>query len=102
MTEHTADYDAAPCPHHKAEHVTSGGLRWPLTCDACRVIPPVKPCECGHPPADHDDAGACMHLCDCAWPIPPVVPAPWFCEAHRVTTTGDCPKCDAELIGAGE
>jgi hypothetical protein len=26
-----------------------------------------RQCGCGHPPADHDAAGACMHLCDCAW-----------------------------------
>ncbi len=24
--------------------------------------------------------------------------AQWFCEAHRVTTSRDCPKCDAEQI----
>jgi hypothetical protein len=22
----------------------------------------------------------------------------WFCEAHRLTTTTDCPKCDDEQI----
>lgn len=32
-----------------------------------RPTPPVA-CACGHPSDDHDDAGACMHLCDCAWP----------------------------------
>lgn len=26
------------------------------------------------------------------------VSAPWFCELHRLTTTTDCPKCDAEQI----
>ncbi len=25
-------------------------------------------------------------------------PTPWVCAAHNVTTTGDCPKCDDELI----
>ena len=24
--------------------------------------------------------------------------ATWFCEAHRVTTASDCPKCDDEQI----
>lgn len=27
-------------------------------------------CRCGHPWEDHDEAGACMHLCDCAWSDP--------------------------------
>lgn len=35
-----------------------------------RPIPPGA-CPCGHPADDHDDEGACMHLCDCAWPLPP-------------------------------
>ena len=33
------------------------------------------PCPCGHPADDHDD-GACMHLCDCAWPSARVAPRP--------------------------
>jgi hypothetical protein len=30
------------------------------------------------------------------------VPEPWFCEAHRLWTTSDCPKCDDELIALTE
>jgi|tagenome__1003787_1003787.scaffolds.fasta_scaffold15471112_1 hypothetical protein len=29
-------------------------------------------------------------------------PEPWFCDAHRLWTTSDCPKCDDELIALTE
>lgn len=35
-----------------------------------QVTPPASECDCGHPSGDHDDQGACQHLCDCAWPEP--------------------------------
>jgi hypothetical protein len=29
-------------------------------------------------------------------------PEAWRCEAHGVVTTGDCPRCDDELIALTE
>lgn len=43
--EHCACMDGHVRCTHPPEHVSSGGLRWPLTCDACRVTPP----EVGQP-----------------------------------------------------
>jgi hypothetical protein len=56
-----------------AEHWPGSGVNGYYLADllreeGVRVIPPVKPCACGHPSVDHDTAGHCMHLCDCAWP----------------------------------